>query len=81
MEELLYRGAGVGLLRHHGRLAAIAVTALMFGLGHGLLLSLGAFIWFGIVTAWIRLRTDSLYPGLIVHSCFNAFGMIVPLFV
>ena len=79
VEELLYRGVGVGLLEHHGKLTAIGVTALMFGLGHGLLLSLGAFIWFGVVTAWIRLRTDSLYPALIVHSLFNAFGMIAPL--
>jgi len=79
VEELLYRGAGVGLLEQHGKLAAIGGTALMFGLGHGLLLSFGAFVWFGIVTAWIRLRTDSLYPALIVHSLFNAFGMIVPL--
>jgi membrane protease YdiL (CAAX protease family) len=81
VEELFYRGAGVGLLLQHGRLVAIGVSALMFGLGHGLVLSLGAFVWFGIVTAWIRLRTDSLYPGLIVHVAFNAFGMIVPLFV
>ena len=80
-EELLYRGAGVGLLEQHGKLAAIGVTALMFGLGHGLLLSLGAFIWFGVVTAWIRLRTESLYPVLAVHSVFNALGMVVPLFV
>jgi len=81
VEELLYRGLGVGLLESRGQPTAIAVTALMFGLGHGLLLSLGAFVWFGIVTAWIRLRTDSLYPPLIVHSLFNAFGMIVPLLV
>lgn len=81
VEELLYRGVGVGLLEQRGKLTAIGVTALMFGLGHGLLLSLGAFIWFGIVTAWIRLRVDSLYPALIVHSLFNATGMIVPLLV
>lgn len=81
VEELLYRGAGVGLLESRGTIAAIGVTAVMFGLGHGLLLSLGAFVWFGIVTAWIRIRTDSLYPALIVHALFNAFGMIVPLFV
>jgi len=81
VEELLYRGAGVGLLEQYGKLTAIGLTALMFGLGHGLLLSLGAFVWFGVVTAWIRFRTDSLYPALIVHSVFNAFGMIVPLLV
>jgi membrane protease YdiL (CAAX protease family) len=81
VEEVLYRGAGIGLLAAHGRLTAIGVTALMFGLGHGLVLSLGAFIWFGIVTGWLRLRTDSLYPPLVVHSAFNALGMIVPLLI
>jgi membrane protease YdiL (CAAX protease family) len=81
VEELFYRGAGVGLLQHHGRLAAIGGTALMFGLAHGLLLSLGAFVWFGVVTAWLRLHTDSLYPGLFVHIAFNALGMTAPLFV
>lgn len=79
VEELLYRGVGVGLFERRGRLIAIAVTAVMFGLGHGLLLSLGAFIWFGVVTAWIRLRSDSLYPSLAVHMAFNAVGMIAPL--
>lgn len=79
VEELLYRGAGVGLFLPRGNVAAIGVTALLFGLGHGLLLSLAAFVWFGIVTAWIRVRTDSLYPVLLVHSIFNAAGMVVPL--
>jgi membrane protease YdiL (CAAX protease family) len=81
VEELLYRGAGIAFLAGYGRWAAIGVTALLFGLGHGLLLSLGAFVWFGIVTAWLRLRTDSLYPPLLVHASFNALGMIVPLLV
>jgi membrane protease YdiL (CAAX protease family) len=60
---------------------AVGVTAVLFGLGHGLLLSLGAFIWFGLVVAIVRLRTRSLYPAILVHSTFNALGMIVPLFV
>lgn len=81
VEELLYRGAGIGLLQPYGRAAAIAVTALLFGLGHGLLLSLAAFIWFGIVVALVRLRTDSVYPAVLVHVLFNALGMTVPLFV
>ena len=81
VEELLYRGAGIAFLASHGRLIAIGVTAVLFGLGHGLLLSLSAFIWFGLVTGWLRLRTDSLYPPLLVHSAFNAAGMIVPLLI
>ena len=79
VEELLYRGAGIGFLARWGTPVAIGVTAVMFGLGHGLLLSFPAFVWFGIVTGWLRVRTDSLYPPLIVHALFNAFGMIAPL--
>ena len=79
VEELLYRGAGIGFLLPYGRWIAVGVTALLFGLGHGLLLSLGAFVWFGLVTGWLRVRTDSLYPSLLVHMTFNAAGMIAPL--
>jgi uncharacterized protein len=81
VEELLYRGAGLTLLEPYGERVAVGVTAVLFGLGHGLLLSLGAFIWFGLVVAIVRLRTRSLYPAILVHSTFNALGMIVPLFV
>lgn len=81
VEELLYRGAGIGLLAAWGTPAAVGVTALMFGLGHGLLLSFPAFLWFGIVTGWLRVRTDSLYPPMLTHCVFNGFGMTVPLFL
>jgi sodium transport system permease protein len=80
-EELLYRGLGIWLLlARFGVPVAVGVTALLFGLGHGLLLSLAAFIWFGIVIALLRLRTDSIYPAFLVHCTFNAIGMIAPLF-
>ena len=81
VEELLYRGAGLGLLEPYGQRAAIAVTAVLFGLGHGLLLSLGAFVWFGLVVALVRIRTNSIYPAILVHMVFNALGMTVPLFI
>lgn len=80
-EELLYRGVGLSLLLARvGAPAAVAVTAGLFGLGHGLVLSLGAFVWFGIVIALVRLRTNSIYPAFVVHGAFNAIGMTVPLF-
>jgi membrane protease YdiL (CAAX protease family) len=81
VEELLYRGAGIGFLAGYGTPVAIGVTAVMFGLGHGLLLSLPAFIWFGVITGWLRVRTDSLYPPFVAHAIFNSFGMIAPLVV
>jgi membrane protease YdiL (CAAX protease family) len=81
VEELLYRGAGMGLLERFGAPVAIGVTALMFAFGHGLLLSFPAFLWFGVVTGWLRVRTGSLYPPVVAHCLFNAFGMTVPLFL
>jgi membrane protease YdiL (CAAX protease family) len=81
-EELLYRGVGLSLLLARTAVpVAVVVTALLFGLGHGLVLSLAAFVWFGIVIAILRLRTDSIYPAFIVHGAFNAIGMIAPLFL
>ena len=79
-EELLYRGVGLSLLLERTTApVSVGVTALFFGLGHGLVLSLAAFIWFGIVVALVRLRTDSIYPAIVVHCSFNAIGMIAPL--
>ena len=81
-EELLYRGVGLSLLlTRTATPVAVLVTAVLFGLGHGLVLSLAAFVWFGIVIAIVRLRTDSIYPAFIVHGAFNAIGMIAPLFL
>jgi membrane protease YdiL (CAAX protease family) len=81
VEELLYRGAGIGLFERWGAPVAVGVTALMFGLGHGLLLSFPAFLWFGVVTGWLRVHTGSLYPPVLAHCVFNAVGMLLPLFV
>ena len=78
-EELLYRGAGISLLRPYGVATAVVATAVLFGFAHGLLLSLGAFILFGLVTALLRIHTGSIYPPLAVHCCFNALGMVGPL--
>ena len=80
-EELLYRGAGISLLRPYGVATAVIATAVLFGLAHGLLLSLGALVLFGLVTALLRVHTGSIYPPLAVHVAFNALGMIGPLFV
>ncbi len=77
VEELMYRGAGMTLLARYGATAAVLLTALGFGLGHGLLLALLALVFFGIVTAVLRLKTDSIYPCMLVHCAFNATSLIV----
>lgn len=77
VEELMYRGAGMTLLARFGSPVAVAVTSIGFGLGHGLVLALPALVFFGLVTALLRLRTDSVYPCVLVHCAFNATSLIV----
>ena len=77
VEELMYRGAGLTLLARFGTPAAVAVTATAFGLAHGLVLALPALVLFGLVTAWLRLRTGSIIPSMLVHGAFNATSLIV----
>ena len=76
IEELLYRGAGVTFLLRFGPVVAVAVTAVGFGLGHGLVRALPALVFFGIVVALLRLRTESVYPTMLVHCAFNATSLI-----
>ncbi len=77
VEELTYRGAGLSLFLRFGSPTAVAATALAFGLGHGLVLALPALVWFGIVAALLRLRTDSVLPSILVHCAFNATSLIL----
>jgi membrane protease YdiL (CAAX protease family) len=77
VEELLYRGAGMFLFGALGAVPAVAITAVAFGLAHGLVLALAALVFFGIVTAALRLRTNSVYPCILVHCAFNATSLIV----
>jgi membrane protease YdiL (CAAX protease family) len=73
----MYRGAGMTLLARFGTPIAVLVTAIGFGLGHGLLLALAALVYFGLVMAVLRLKTRSVYPCMLVHCAFNATSLIL----
>ncbi len=77
VEELTFRGLGYSLLAPLGRLTAILWIGVAFGLAHGLVEALPILIAFGAALAWIRARTDSVYPGIVVHSLFNAIALIL----
>ena len=49
---------------------------MIFGLAHGLILSLPVIAVLGALLAWIRSRTDSVYPGMLLHSAFNLVALI-----
>ena len=76
VEELTYRGLGFTLLERFGRWPAIVAVGLLFGLAHGLVESLPVIAAFGCVLAWIRARTDSVLPGMLLHALFNLIALI-----
>jgi membrane protease YdiL (CAAX protease family) len=79
VEELTFRGAGQSLLGFLGRVPSIALVGIAFGLAHGLVEALLVLVPFGIALAWVRDRTDSVLPGMLVHAVFNgaALALIV----
>ena len=77
VEELMFRGAGYGLLERFGRTRAAVLVGLAFALVHGLLIGFAVIATFGIGLAFLRARTDSIYPCILLHSAFNAFGLAV----
>ena len=60
-----------------GGLGAIAITALAFGLGHGLLVALPVLVPFGIALGWVRLNADSVWPGVLAHGFYNGSALLV----
>ena len=77
IEELTFRGVGFSLLERWGGPFAIVTAGVLFGLAHGLVEALPILVAFGIGLAWIRSRTRSVYPGILLHATFNALALVV----
>lgn len=77
VEELAYRGVGFAVVRSAwGNGAAVLVTSAAFGLAHGLVVALPILTAFGLVLAFVRHRTQSLYPPIVLHALFNGIALL-----
>lgn len=79
-EEIIYRGVVLALLLSRGGRAAALISTLLFALSH--LVDISGFHpenWFsalnafggGLIFAAVRLRSGSVYPGIVVHAAYN----------
>jgi membrane protease YdiL (CAAX protease family) len=79
-EEIIYRGVILALLLPRGGPAAALISTLLFALSH--LVDISGFYpenWFSALTAFggglifaaARLRSGSVYPGIVVHAAYN----------
>jgi hypothetical protein len=75
-EELLFRGVGYSLLRQYGVKLAIVAIGVAFALTHGLVEAFPILFVLGAALAWLRERTGSVYPGMILHGLFNGLAVV-----
>lgn len=75
-EELVFRGfIFSGLVRGGNQLRAIIVTAVFFGVSHGMLQQSISATVMGLLLGWIALRTGSVLPCFLVHCTNNALSV------
>jgi ABC-2 type transport system permease protein/sodium transport system permease protein len=79
-EELFFRGYLFSALRAHTRPAMVIFgSAVLFGLFH-VVFSFNRFLpstLLGVVLGWLCWRTRSVFPGMFLHACHNAFLVAV----
>jgi membrane protease YdiL (CAAX protease family) len=79
VEELFFRGLLFGSLRpHRGFWPAALLTAISFGLGHGLVLGLPTALM-GLYFCWQVEQDDSLLPAFLLHAANNTAAVILAL--
>jgi membrane protease YdiL (CAAX protease family) len=77
VEELIYRGIGFTLLTQFGQVAAIVVTSIAFALAHGIVEGIPVFFVIGVALGFVRSRTGSIYPAMVMHGAFNGIQVVL----
>ena len=71
-EEVFFRSfIFIGLLKRMPLWPSVLLSAVIFGLAHADLGSLAPLFIIGLALAWARWRTDSIWPGIVIHAINN----------
>ena len=77
-EETFFRGfVFAGLLNRMPIAAAIILSSFLFAIAHADLGSFAVLFFIGLALAFVRWRTRSLWPGILLHLLNNSVGAIV----
>lgn len=76
-EEMVFRGYVLRALLPHGERTAVLLSAVLFGLIHGNIVQVPFAAVFGFVLGWLMVRTNSIWPGVILHGVNNAFAVVM----
>ncbi len=76
-EEVFFRGfVFTGLLKRMSLWPSVLLSAVIFGVAHADLGSLVPLFIIGLALAWARWRTDSIWPGIVVHALNNTAAAV-----
>jgi membrane protease YdiL (CAAX protease family) len=71
-EELAFRGLLQARLETlYGPLQGVLLSGAAFGLAHGVTLFIPIHLALGLYLGWLRLRSGSLLPGMMLHLLYN----------
>lgn len=82
VEEMLFRGVLLSALRRQSpRALAVGLSSAAFAVAHlgsfaGQWYALPALCLFALTLAELRIRSGSIWPGVLAHACNNAVAMI-----
>lgn len=75
LEEMVFRGYILRLLRPYGDLLAIAVSAVLFALMHGNISQIPFALVVGVSLGWLYVRTDNIWLPIAVHFANNTLSV------
>jgi membrane protease YdiL (CAAX protease family) len=56
---------------------SVILSALIFGVAHADIGSFAPLVIIGLALAWARWRSDSIWPGIVVHAINNTAAAVV----
>ena len=77
LEEMIFRGCVLRMLRPYGDVFAVFVSALMFGLMHGNVRQIPFAIIVGLVLGFLYVVTDNIWIPIVVHFLNNAVSLLM----
>lgn len=79
-EELVFRGVIAKRLRQHlPPVAAVIISAVIFGLVHPTILSMVYATVLGLILGALYIKYDSVIPSIICHAAFNSMSCLLSL--
>lgn len=76
-EEVLFRGVIANALNRYGAWAGVVGSATIFAVVHGVSVIMVNAFMVGLVAGYLFRRTQSIWPGFVVHVVFNGAWLVV----